>query len=175
MPTSHAVGWMGANFSCASANFCVMFWEAFFRPGRRPNVSLTRRIVLLMLGRWSSGVFSFQFSVFSGKESQTGAGNGFVRLLDAARERGSLRWSRGERRPEKVFLLSTVQLLYPLARRGYLPPPDISGHFLPGTGDAARERGSLRWWRKETGMANGCGFGVVLFMLPEVRILLSLV
>ena len=57
----------------------------------------------------------------------------------------------------------------------YLPPPDISGHFLPGTGDAARERGSLRWWRKETGMANGCGFGVVLFMLPEVRILLSLV
>ena len=27
--------------------------------------------------------------------------------------------------------------------------PDIFGHFLPGTGDAARERGSLRWWRRE--------------------------
>jgi hypothetical protein len=45
-----------------------------------------------------SGVFSFQFSVFSGKESQTGDGAGSVHLLYAARERGSLRWWRGERR-----------------------------------------------------------------------------
>ena len=55
------------------------------------------------------GVFSFQWSVsatadqpkgrFSGKRSQTGDGNGSVRLLCAARERGPLRWWTGETRP----------------------------------------------------------------------------
>jgi hypothetical protein len=29
MPTSHAAGWMKANFSCASVNFCVTFVDAF--------------------------------------------------------------------------------------------------------------------------------------------------
>ena len=48
---------MGANFFGMNANFCVMFWEAFFRLGRRPEpgskCSLTCHIFRLMLGECS--------------------------------------------------------------------------------------------------------------------------
>jgi len=60
----------------------------------------------------------------------------------------------------------------------HLPPQDISGHFRTfstrNRGRCAREE--IAALVEETGMAEVCGeFGVVLFLLPEVRILLFLV
>jgi len=104
-------------------------------------------------------VFRFQCSVsapadqplarFSGKESQTDDGHGFVHLLACS--------------PALPFRAALPT--YP--HRTF---PDIFGHFLPGTGE---ETGVLPVW-VAGGRASGgiCGFGVVFFLLPEVRILL---
>ena len=123
IPTSRAAGGMWANFSYASANFCVTFLDAVFRGPTafsfRPEFSLTGHLFRLMLGvcYWEWSVVSGQWSVGSGAKPAMALG---------------------------PFTCST------LSRSAiHLPPPDIFGHFLPGTGDAARERGSLRWWSGE--------------------------
>jgi hypothetical protein len=85
---------MWANFSCASANFCVTFLNAVFRGPTafsfRPEFSLTGHLFRLMLGvcYWEWSVVSGQCSVGSGAKLAMALGP----LTCAARERGPLRW-----------------------------------------------------------------------------------
>jgi hypothetical protein len=85
---------------------CQLLRDVFGRGFQRSNriffpagIFIDRSFISVNVRGMLLGVVSGQWSVVSGKWSQTGDGNGSVRLLCAARERGPLRWWTGETRP----------------------------------------------------------------------------